>query len=168
MSRREDELLKDLVRLGEMEVDLLVKVYQLLSHEAVTAVVTLEGDTMSLAVGTTGTATLGFVDAAGDAAQAPNGDGSGLTVSFSIDDTSVATVGAATQGTDSSGNINYTATVTAVSAGTYNMSATVANDSGADMFDDDGVTAFVQPTAEPGTITASTTSQATTAVITVP
>lgn len=123
---------------------------------------------MSLAVGATGPTTLGFTDTSGNPQPAPTGDGSGLVVTFSVDDTSIATVGAAVARTDASGNTNYSAPVLGVSAGTYNMSATVANVSGTALLDDDGVTAFIQPSSVAGTITPAAVEQATTAVITVP
>jgi len=123
---------------------------------------------MPLTVGGTTTATLGFVDVAvGTAAAPPTGDGSGLAVTFTSDTPTVATVGTAIAGTDSAGNGNYSATVTGVAAGSYNLGATVLNQSGAALEDDDGVTAFIQPAPVSETVTASTTNQATTAVITV-
>jgi hypothetical protein len=143
---------------------LLGRIYDELNPSAVTATI---GGLMPLTVGGTTTATLGFVDAAGAAAAPPTGDGSGLVVTFTSDTPAVATVGTAVAGTDAAGNGNYTATVTGVSAGDYNLGATVLNASGAALEDDDGVTAFIQPAPVPGTVTASTTNQATTAVITI-
>ena len=93
-------LLKRLVELGEVEVALLKRIVAELVPFAVTAEMSL-GGTMPLTVGGTTTATLGFVDASGDPAAPPTGDGSGLTVTFASNDTDVATVGTATAGTDS-------------------------------------------------------------------
>lgn len=118
---------------------------------------------MSLEVGATGPATATFTAATGAPAAPPTGDGSGITVTFSIDNTAIATVGPATGSGDEA-----TAIVTAVSAGTYNLSAAVANSSGAVLLDNDGVTDFVQPAAVPGTVTAPPAPQAVTAVLTTP
>lgn len=109
------------------------------------------------------TITLDFVGATGTSEAAPNGDGSGLVVTFTSDGT--ATPGAATAGTDAAGNVNYSADVSVVAdASVSNLSATVANTSGADLLDNDGVTAFVQPGAVAFTAPAP---QATTATLTV-
>jgi hypothetical protein len=155
---------KDEIRLLREIRNLLVRIYQELNPQAVTAVI---GGLMPLTVGGTTTATLGFVDSAGAAAQPPKGDGSGLVVTYTSDNEAVATVSAAALGADAAGNGNYTATVTGVSAGTYNLGATVLNTSGAALEDDDGVTGFIQPAPVSESVTASTASQATTAVITV-
>ena len=117
---------------------------------------------MPLEVGGTTTATLTFEDASGNPATPPTGDGSGLEVVFSSDNTAVATVGAATASGDTA-----TATVTGVSAGTYNLSAVVSNTSGAALLDDDGTTAFVQPSPVSETVTAPPPPQAVTATISV-
>ena len=57
--------------------------------------------------------------------------------------------------------------MTGVAAGSYSLSAVVANSSGDVLNDDDGVTAFVQPIAVTGTVTSSTTNQAVTATISI-
>lgn len=101
-------------------------------------------------------AILTFTDASGEPIAPPAGDGSGLVVTFESDNPAV-TVGTATGTGDEA-----TATITGTAA--FNLSATVANASGAPLLDDDGVTAFVQPSA---IAVAATTpvDQATTAVL---
>jgi hypothetical protein len=92
------------------------------------------------------TAVLTFVDATGTPISPPTGDGSGLVVTFESDNPTV-TIGTAT----GSGN-EATATITGTDA--FNLSATVANTSGAPLLDNDGVTPFVQPS--PIAVAAST------------
>lgn len=112
------------------------------------------------------TLTLDFVDAAGASAPAPTGDGSGLVVTFATDGTS--TVGAAVAGTDASGNVNYSTTITDADDGTTsNLSAVVANTSGAALMDDDGTTAFIQPPSVVFTASSAPSTQATTGVLTI-
>jgi hypothetical protein len=84
----------------------------------------------------------------------PTGDGSGITVTFSSDNPAV-TVGAAARSGDTA-----TAPITGTEA--FNLSAVVANTSGAALLDNDGTTPFVQPTSIP---VAATTPQTTTAVL---
>lgn len=151
-------LLRRLVGLGEAQLALLAQIAVELFEQptgATTAVLTITGGTMA------STATLAFTDVTGAPAAPPAGDGSGLVVTFAVDDAGLASVGASTlSGSD------YTASIveTGVS-GTYNVSATVANTSGAPLLDDDGTTAFIQPAAVAETVAAPST-QATTGVIT--
>ena len=84
-------------------------------------------------------AVLTFTDPSGESIAPPTGDGSGITVAFASDNPAV------TFGT-------YAGTADTVSApivGTeaFNLSATVANTSGAPLLDNDGVTPFVQPSS---------------------
>ena len=128
---------------------------------AVTAVLTVQAQGATMA-----TATLNFVGPTGESEPAPTGDGSGLVVTFTSDGT--ATPGASTQGTDASGNVNYTADVAVVDdCSVSNITATVANTSGAPLLDNDGVTDFVQPPAFAFTAPAAPAPQATTATLTV-
>jgi len=84
----------------------------------------------------------------------PNGDGSGIVVTFSSDNPAV-TLGAATASGDTA-----TASITGTDA--FNLSAVVANVSGAELFDNDGTTPFVQPSPIP---VAASTPQTTSAVL---
>ena len=118
---------------------------------------------MSIEVGATGPATLTFDDASGNPAAPPTGDGSGLVVTITSSDVTIATVGPVSASGDTA-----TAEVTAVAVGTYTLSATVANTSGVELFDDDGTTAFVQPSSVTGTVTAAPVPQAVTATLTAP
>ena len=103
---------------------------------------------MSLTVDTTtGNAVLGFEDDKNDPTGPPTGDGSGLVVTFSSDNPAVATVGGAVPASSAAGNGTYEAPIAPASEGTFNLSAVVANASGAALVDADGVTPFVQPTA---------------------
>jgi hypothetical protein len=100
------------------------------------------GEPVALTVDSTNqTLTLTFDDDHGDPTAAPPGDGSGIAVTFASDATSVVDVGAATATAD-----GFTAPLTIGTEGTANLSATVANTSGAPLTDADGTTAFVQPT----------------------
>jgi hypothetical protein len=84
----------------------------------------------------------------------PTGDGSGIVVTFSSDNPAV-TIGAATASGD-------TATAPITGSAAFNLSAVVANTSGAPLLDNDGKTPFVQPS--PVAVAAST-PQTTTAVL---
>jgi len=109
---------------------------------------------------------LDFTDATGTDQAAPSGDGSGLVVTFSSDGTT--TVGSAVAGTNSAGFVNYTAPLTVVDDGSVsNLTAVVANTSGAALLDNDGVTPFVQPPAFAFTAPAAPPAQATTATLSV-
>jgi hypothetical protein len=124
-------------------------------NQAVTAVVTPPGGPMPLTVDSTGQSLiLTFEDDHGDATAPPSGDGSGLVVTLTSDNPSVASVGTAVQGTDAAGNVNYSAPLTFGVDGSFNAGATVANTSGAALLDDDGVTPFVQPASVPVTVAA--------------
>ena len=101
------------------------------------------------------TATLTFQDANGNPAAPPKGDGSGIDVTFSSDNPNV-TLGAAVASGDTA-----TAPITGTEA--FNLSATVANTSGAALVDDDGTTPFVQPASI--AVAAPPPPQATTAVL---
>lgn len=105
------------------------------------------------------TATLTFTDDTGAAAAPPTGDGSGLVVTFASDNPAV-TVGAATAEGDTA-----TAEITGTDA--FNLSATVANTSGAPLLDDDGTTAFVQPPTLAVAATTPPVPQAVTGVLSV-
>jgi len=108
---------------------------------------------------------LDFTDGSTDQA-APTGDGSGLVVTFSSDGTT--SVGSAVAGTNSAGFVNYTAPLTVVDDGSVsNLTAVVANTSGAALLDNDGVTPFVQPPAFAFTAPAAPPAQATTATLSV-
>jgi hypothetical protein len=156
----EKQILEALVELTRREVRLLeIIVAELLPPQAISATI---GDLMPLTVGGTTTATLTFNDANGDAAAPPNGDGSGLSVVFNTSDVTIATVGTATLDGQT-----YTAEVTGVAEGSYTLNAAVENTSGAPLVDDDGTTAFVQPSAADGTVGVAPAGQATTAVITI-
>lgn len=87
----------------------------------------------------------------------PAGDGSGIDVTFASDNPAV-TLGAATASGDTA-----TAMITGTDA--FNLSAVVANTSGAPLLDNDGVTPFIQPS--PIAVAASTPPplQTTTAVL---
>lgn len=101
-------------------------------------------------------AVLTFTDASGAEIAPPTGDGSGLDVTFASDNPAV-TVGTATGAGDEA-----TAVITGTEA--FNLSAVVSNASGAPLFDNDGVTPFIQPSPIP--VAASTpVDQATTAVL---
>jgi hypothetical protein len=164
MERSEKKLLEALVALTERAVRLLeIIAAELLepASGAVTAVLSLGGP-MPLTVGGTTTATLTFNDANGEAAAPPTGDGSGLSVTFNSSDVTIATVGTATLDGQT-----YTAEVTGVAEGSYTLNAAVENTSGAALVDDDGTTAFVQPTAADGTVGEAPAGQAVTATITI-
>jgi hypothetical protein len=143
------------VRLLKEIRDLLLRVVALLAPaQATSAVLSTEGGP-NMAT----TATLSFVDGTTTPPtpeSPPTGDGSGLVVAFSSDNPAV-TVGAATASGDTA-----TAPITGTEA--FNLSAVVSNTSGAPLLDNDGVTAFVQPSPIP--VAASTPpAQATTAVL---
>lgn len=129
--------------------------------QAVTGRLTLEGGPM-LTVDAAGVAKFQFEDDKGDVAAAPQGDGSGIAVSFASDNPSVVSgFGPTEVSQDANGYPAYTASPTVVADGTYNLSATVANTSGAPLVDDDGSTAFTQPSAVAVTLAAgqATTGQ---------
>ena len=119
---------------------------------------------MALTVDAAGVAKFQFVDDKGDLdAPVPAGDGSGITISFSSDNPAVVSgFDASVPGVDANGAAQWTANPTVVADGTYNLSATVANTSGATLMDDDGVTAFTQPAAIAVTLAAG---QATTGTV---
>ena len=101
-------------------------------------------------------AVLTFTDASGKPIAPPTGDGSGIAVSFASDNPAV-TIGTVTGSVDTA-----TAPITGTEA--FNLSATVANLSGAPLLDNDGVTPFAQPSLI--AVPASTAvDQATTAVL---
>lgn len=129
---RVEHFLERIARNTECLVDGLETVILLLTPPtAVSAVLSTDtGGTMTTAV-------LTFTDQSGTAIAPPKGDGSGLDVTFSSDNPAV-TVATATAAGDLA-----TAAITGTEA--FNLSATVANVSGAPLLDDDGVTEFVQP-----------------------
>jgi hypothetical protein len=148
----EHEILEKVLEVLERVVDLLERI-EIRLTQSTTAKLSTGGTDMAT------TATLTFQDASGNPAAPPKGDGSGLAVVFSSDNPNV-TLSTATSSGD-------TATATATITGTdaFNLSAVVSNTSGADLVDDDGTTAFVQPS--PVAVAASTppVPQAVTAVL---
>jgi uncharacterized protein with PIN domain len=120
-------------------------------YQSTTAVLTTKEHDMAT------TATLTFTDASGNPAAPPTGDGSGITVTFASDNPAV-TLGTAVAGTDAA-----TATITGTEA--FNLSATVANTSGAALVDDDGTTPFVQPASIAVAAVTPPVPQAVTAVL---
>lgn len=133
----------------------------------VTPTTTSEGEsTMAqLTVDAAGVAKFQFDDDKGDIVGAPQGDGTGIVVSFVSDNPAVVSgYGPATEGVDANGAPQWTASPTVVADGDFNLSASVANTSGAPLVDDDGSTAFVQAPAVPvnlagGQATTGTTSE---------
>lgn len=115
---------------------------------------------MALTVDAAGVAKFQFEDDKGDLDVAPlTGDGSGIVVSFSSDNPAVVSgYDDAVQGVDANGTPQWTANPTVVADGSFNLSATVANTSGADLTDNDGTTEFVQPAAVPVTFAAGQAS----------
>jgi hypothetical protein len=87
----------------------------------------------------------------------PKGDGSGIVVTFASDNPAV-TLGNAT----GAGN---TATAPITGSAAFNLSALVANVSGAPLLDDDGATPFVQPAPVAVAAAAPPPAQTTTAVL---
>jgi hypothetical protein len=148
----ENELLERLVELGETQLRLLAGSEESLfaiqdTLAALVALLTPPSDfstTAQLSVGgTMPDLTLTFVDATGTPAAPPKGDGTGVVVTGSSDGTT--SVGAFALGTDPD---TVVAPLTVVDDGTVsNLTAIVANVSGAELLDDDGVTPFVQPPA---------------------
>jgi hypothetical protein len=102
-------------------------------------------------------AVLTFTDPTGNPIAPPTGDGTGLTVAFASDNPAV-TLGATVY-------VGDTATAPITGTAAFNLSALVANTSGAPLLDNDGTTPFVQPTpiAVAGVLP---TDQAVTAVLT--
>jgi hypothetical protein len=119
------------------------------SNPAVRGVLTQGDSTMALNVdSTTGDIVLSFEDDKNDPTQPPAGDGSGLVVTPSSDNTAVLNLGAPVPAQDANGNGVYNIPVVQpLTEGSANVSAQVANQSGAPLMDADGVTPFVQPTA---------------------
>jgi len=97
----------------------------------------------------------------------PPGNASGLVVTFASDGTT--TVGASVQGTNAtSGFTNYSAPLSVTDDGSVsNLTVTVANADGGELFDADGTTPFVQPAAFAYTAPAPPPAQATTGVLSV-
>ena len=118
-----------------------------------------KGAAMPITVDTTGlTATVGFEDDHGDVTAEPVGDGSGIVVSFSTSDTTVATIAP-----DAANPLQ--GDITLVAEGTVTFSGTVANTSGAPLVDADGTTPFVQPAASAAyTVGAGQTTEGTLAL----
>lgn len=132
--------------------DLLRSIVAFLYREqSTTAILTTSGDNMAT------TAVLTFTQSDDTTpGPPPKGDGSGIVVTFSSDNPAV-TLGAAT-----AGPTGDTAQAAITGTDAFNLSAVVANSSGATLLDDDGVTAFEQPS--PIAVAAST-PQTTTAVL---
>jgi hypothetical protein len=121
------------------EIRLLEEILAQLT-QVVALLTTAQSTTAVLGV-TMPNAILTFVDPSGVAIAPPTGDGSGLVVTFASDNPAV-TIGTAVGAGDTA-----TAPITGTEA--FNLSATVANTSGAPLLDDDGVTPFVQPSPIP-------------------
>lgn len=118
---------------------------------------------MPLTVDAAGVAKFQFDDDLGEPAAAPQGDGSGIAVSFSSDNPSVVSgYGPTSESADANGYPVYTAEPTVVGDGSFNLSASVVNTSGAPLVDDDGSTPFTQPSAVPVSLAAG---QATTGTV---
>jgi hypothetical protein len=113
-------------------------------------VITVQGGHMpgQITVDQDGNATLGFADDHGNPTGPPPGDGSGVTATFAVDDSTLATVGPTSPSTDVNGNATFTAQVVPVGpVGVVNVSATTANTSGVvPVLDADGQTTFVDAT----------------------
>jgi hypothetical protein len=132
---REIELLEDL-KLLSISIDLqIARIIELLTPSATSAVLSTS-DQGDIPMATE--AILTFTPAG---AAPPKGDGSGLVVTFASDNPNV-TIGTATASGDTA-----TAPITGTEA--FNLSAVVANTSGAPLLDDDGTTPFNQPTPIP-------------------
>ena len=144
MRHQEHELFEIILEMLERLEKLLVRLTQ-----STTAQLSTQGADMAT------TATLTFTDKDGNPASPPKGDGSGIVVTFGSDNPAV-TVGTATASGDTA-----TAEITGTEA--FNLSAAVTNTSGAELFDDDGTTAFVQPSAV--AVEAPPAPQATTATL---
>lgn len=99
-----------------------------------------------LTVDSAGNAKFQFDDDHQDIVGPPQGDGSGIVVTFSSDNAAVASlanpVGVA--GSDANGLPQFLAPLTFGEDGSFNLSAEVSNVSGAPLVDDDGTTPFVQ------------------------
>ena len=110
-------------------------------------VISFQGGTVpgQITVDQDGNATLGFADDHGNPTGPPPGDGSGVVATITVDDTTLANVGATTPSTDANGNPTFTAQIVPVGpVGVVNVSAPVSNTSGVTpVLDADGVTAFV-------------------------
>lgn len=119
---------------------------------ATTGVLSIGGPMATTAIFTFTTDASGVTQAA-----PPKGDGSGISVTFSSDNPAV-TLGVASASGDAA-----TAPITGTEA--FNLSAVIANVSGAELFDDDGVTPFVQP--QTIAVAAAPPPQATTGVLSV-
>jgi len=170
--RKEIELLEQLVSLTQGQTIVLAEVSDFLESidaniARLVAVLVPQATTATLSLGgSMSTLELDFTDATGTDQAAPSGDGSGLVVTFSSDGTT--TVGSAVAGTNSAGFVNYTAPLTVVDDGSVsNLTAVVANTSGAELLDNDGVTPFVQPPAFAFTAPSPPPAQATTGVLSV-
>jgi hypothetical protein len=128
-----------------------------------TTAVQLIGGTMPITVGATDDVdTITFVDASGNPQAPPPGDGSGLTVTVTSSDDTVVTVGTATASGDTA-----VVPLTPVAPGSFTLSCVIANTSGAELFDADGTTPFVQPADVSDTVVAAPAPQATTATQTI-
>lgn len=119
-------------------------------NPGITGVLTVQGGQSPMALTVddkTGALVLSFEDDHGDAVSPPPGDGSGLVVTITSDNPAVCTVGAAAPSVDAAGNVTYAAPAAPVAEGSFNAGAVVANQSGAELFDADGTTVFVQPSS---------------------
>jgi hypothetical protein len=138
-----------LVDLSESIDDTLSAILSLLTPTmgATHGVITFQGGTVpgQITVDQDGNATLGFADDHGNPTGPPPGDGSGIVVTFAVDDPALATVGATSPSTDANGNATFTAQIVPVGpVGVVNVSAPATNTSGVTpVLDADGVTTFV-------------------------
>jgi hypothetical protein len=117
--------------------------------QATTGIVSVQSqgeNVMGFTVDSAGNLLFGFSDDKNDLDVAPpTGDGTGLVVTLTSDNPATAAVGATTEGVDAAGNPQYSAPLTFGVDGSFNAGATVANQSGAPLVDNDGTTPFVQP-----------------------
>jgi hypothetical protein len=146
------DVLIDLLDATEANGQTLSAILKVLTppFSATHGVISFQGGTVpgQITVDQDGNATLGFADDHGNPTGPPPGDGSGIVVTFSVDDTSLATAGATSPSADANGNPTFVAQIAPVGpTGVVNVSADVANTSGVTpVLDADGVTAFVEPT----------------------
>jgi hypothetical protein len=149
LGRNEKKEVRLLFEIRDILLDLLAV---LTPAQATTAVLTTKaGTTMATQAIST------FTDATGAPIAPPTGDGTGLVVTFASDNPAV-TLGPTVY-------VGDTATAPIIGTAEFNLSALVANTSGAPLLDNDGTTPFVQPV--PISVAATTpVDQAVTAVLT--
>ena len=166
-ARREIELLEEILDRETKQLARLDTISSTLSAileiltpplSATHGVITVQGGQMpgTLSVDTDGNAVYGFADDHGNATGPPPGDGSGIAVTFAVDNTALATVGPSSPSTDANGNATFTAQVVPVGpVGVINVSAATSNTSGVTpVLDADGQTTFVDAGPEAVTLVA--------------